>query len=719
MASVWSDRAVSYRERFGIQDDDAHLAVIIMEMIDADFGGVTFTADPTTGNRSKVLISARVGGADHVVAGTAPTEIWSVNADGLFPKPEQSIWHKGPWAPKRALLPDQARNLATLALQIARALSHDDLHQDIEWVIRDRVVYVLQARPITTVDDQWKVSKHQVDALWSNANLKDSSPHVQSPLGGDFLRVFVRHILLAPFRAAGYRPIKDAPVARLIAGRPHMNMAAMQWAYQDALGISPRELNQGIGGYQEEVDVSLIAQSEPLRRFLRRGRLLLAALIAWLVFALGKKQIIRRMDKVSDCTTDDINPVDLKQKLEKLEGYLTGTGTIFQLLNTLAGAGYSLLRAEVARLPGRDPDIWARRLIAGTGGVDSAIYSDLLVRLANAVRRFAPNASGASEISSVIEKLASSKADSEFSALFSKLLKEHGHRGVYEMEIANPRWSEDPSYLVKSIMLLVRDGIPDVREPTAPYYAAKAELRAEFSGVSHIRFLAIIGFARHSARFRENSKSLVVRGILSLRRLLGACGHGLHRAGLLATPADVYWCSWWDVSSWLDERSVMDFEPLVAHRKTALPILSAQKHGDLSRDGKSTVPCAVATGAHSANTVTGIGISPGCGSGIARRINHPDECERFQTGDVLVAPTSDPAWMPMFFRASAVVLEMGGILSHGAILARELGIPAVANIGKSAFYIADGAHITVDGDQGRVHIESNNSTIPIKSRIYQ
>ena len=104
------------------------------------------------------------------------------------------------------------------------------------------------------------------------------------------------------------------------------------------------------------------------------------------------------------------------------------------------------------------------------------------------------------------------------------------------------------------------------------------------------------------------------------------------------------------------------------------------------------------------NALTGLGVAAGRASGSARLIRHPDEGEKLLAGDVLVAPSTDPGWTPLFLRASAIVMEAGGSLCHGAIVAREYGIPAVVNIPGVMKIIKDGQSITVDGDEGKVYL---------------
>jgi pyruvate,water dikinase len=197
-------------------------------------------------------------------------------------------------------------------------------------------------------------------------------------------------------------------------------------------------------------------------------------------------------------------------------------------------------------------------------------------------------------------------------------------------------------------------------------------------------------------------KSVVVKLMGVVRAGALALGRRMAAEGVIAEPGDIFHLTWMDVEAYVAGRSgVAGLKPLVADRKTRRAANLAKEPPDLiigEAPVKKAPPPAAA-----GPVLSGTGVASGRGAGVARVILHPDEGARLQPGEVLVAPSTDPAWTPLFLRASAVVMEIGGYLSHGAIVAREYGLPAVANVPGLLQTIKDGESLIVDGDAGKVY----------------
>ncbi|MDB4895929.1 MAG: pyruvate phosphate dikinase PEP/pyruvate-binding, partial [Firmicutes bacterium] len=296
----------------------------------------------------------------------------------------------------------------------------------------------------------------------------------------------------------------------------------------------------------------------------------------------------------------------------------------------------------------------------------------------------------------------------------------------------NPRWSEDPRFVLETVRSYVVEGVPagdPLQAARAKRRAAEAEVAAalRFSPVYPLyRFL--LGKAREAMRLREGAKSALVRLVRPARLAALAIGRRLTAKRILERPEEIFFLTGDEVASLLASQwDGTGVRAIIAHRLEHRAAMEALPAPDVIMGDRAIVnlrlgvpeeglqrvmPGHAADEAAAAGTrarpdetgaLQGVAVSSGKASGAARLIRHPQEGTKLKRGEVLVAPSTDPAWTPLFLRASAVVMEVGGYLSHGAIVAREYGIPAVVNVAGAMSLFADGDMLHVDGDTGKVH----------------
>jgi phosphohistidine swiveling domain-containing protein len=215
-------------------------------------------------------------------------------------------------------------------------------------------------------------------------------------------------------------------------------------------------------------------------------------------------------------------------------------------------------------------------------------------------------------------------------------------------------------------------------------------------------FKRVLGWGRASARTRENMKSEAVRWMVAIRHALLALGGRMAEADALDRADDIFFFEYEELPA-LVEDGEEDWRRLVAERRAEHARLEKLSPPPVvigawdERSGPWT--------AHSDSRVlTGISVSAGCARGPARVFLSADTDEPVLPGEILVAPFTDPGWTPYFVPAAGIVMDMGGLLSHGSIIAREYGIPAVVNVGPATRIISTGQIIEVDGDAGEVRI---------------
>jgi rifampicin phosphotransferase len=308
-------------------------------------------------------------------------------------------------------------------------------------------------------------------------------------------------------------------------------------------------------------------------------------------------------------------------------------------------------------------------------------------------------------------------ADSPFRRALASFLDTFGHRSVYELELANPRWSEEPGYLFECIQVLLKQEII-----TVPYTIAREKRLAAEAEVAHLplKIRPLVHWfakqARRAVSHREAGKSTLVLLLQPLRGIALEVGRRMVAEHILQDRNDVFFLALPDLSAFLrGDWDGQGAQTLVHDRKMQHDAWLSETPDDVficdAQGNPTELPPTFEMKAVEAyerandRNVYGLGASPGHASGRARVIRHPNEGQRLQTGEILVAPSTDPGWTPLFLRANAIVMETGGYLSHGAIVARELGIPAVINIPGLLETIQDGQLLTVDGDKGHIILE--------------
>ncbi|MCG8352657.1 MAG: PEP-utilizing enzyme [Chloroflexales bacterium] len=293
-------------------------------------------------------------------------------------------------------------------------------------------------------------------------------------------------------------------------------------------------------------------------------------------------------------------------------------------------------------------------------------------------------------------------------------LSEHGHRCPAEAEIMLPRWAEAPEQVVELIAGYLRagDGVNPVAAETvqrAMRETAQAEIAGRLGPLRRKMFRFLLAQASNAIRQRDNSRHHLAKIDLPRRRLYAELGRRWAERGWLNTAEDIFFLLHREI-----EAVVAANDPAALHEPLQTLVVKRRKAYDfwcmvnppeaLDAEGRPLVD-PVSPGATSDDAVLqGIPASGGLARGVARLVQDPRDAARLQPGDILITRSTDPGWTPVFPLVSGLVLEMGGQLSHGAIVAREYGVPAVVNVYGALSRISDGALITVDGTQGLVYL---------------
>lgn len=720
-ASLWTPRAVAYRRHRGLDDEVVACAVVICAMVTRPgdespaAAGVVFTCDPRTGRRDLIAISAAPGLGEAVVGGNVnPEEISVSREDG-------TLCARGGRSDP-VLSDEQALGLARLAERVHWALGDGQAPQDVEWAFDGDRFWLLQARPVTRLARVTFPGAERLPVIWSNANLKEAVPGVQSTLSWSMNRRLISRIVCSPLPVVGYPVPPGIEVVRRISGRAYFDVSALQWALYDALGLLPAEFARELGGHQPMIPVPSMEPFEgPDGRRRRRARL---RFILWLwreVRGLPRRvdALRRSVRGMRDGDPSRLTCADLLARGARQWELSRDFGPRFQAANMSASVWIAELTNLLKRFAPERAQAIVSALLAGSGKVTTAEQGYRLFDLAAAARTDAEAVAYLTRRPLDPQGWRYLPAGSPFRRELGRFLEEFGHRGVYEGEIANPRWNEDPTYLLEQVRHLLESG--ETGSPREMARAARAAGEAELARLPWyvrplVRWLA--RNAREGAALREAAKSALVSMAEPGRRDFLEIGCRLVASGKLDHQTDVFHLAWAELEMYLrGEWDGTGARALVADRKARDAAWLAEEPEDvyvLDAEGRpaampgemEAVVAAPVWREGDGHVLAGIGVAAGRAGGVARVIRHPSEGHLLRDGDVLVAPSTDPGWTPLFLRASAVVTEMGGYLSHGAIVAREYGLPAVVNVPGLLRTVRSGQHLVVDGDAGTVTVVS-------------
>jgi rifampicin phosphotransferase len=745
--SLFSERAISYRLRKGVAPGRAQMAVIVQQLVAADAAGVMFTADPAGRDADTILIEAAFGLGEAVVQGKVAVDRLAVSRASqrvlrrdiglkqIQVVPGESGVSEQPLPAEKGsalVLDDEtAARLARLGLEAERFLGRP---LDIEWGLRERRLWLLQARPVTTVAPAPTTGGEKGSAtgatfedrqVWTNANTGEVLPDVVTPMTLSLLLALAEALLRRRLWAGGLR-IKIEQVWSLIAGRLYFNFNTVYALGRCIPGTKYRGVEDMFGGRQDTMlalkQIHLTQADLPRidMNYWRAAVGLPTLALQFLCYSTRHGDAAMASVRRANEDLDRLEPGRLSD--EELRTAIQAASTpellrdVKALEAILFGVSYTaFLFAACDRWFGPEGRSLAHRLLAGVGELDTAASGHDLWLLAEQAAKEPPiKAALLNErtFTAFASRLDGSAASPAFLAQWNTFMRRHGHHTRGEIEVFNPRWSECPDLVLDMVRGYVEAINAEHPSPLARQDALAAErialteecLRRLRNPLKRALFRVVVHRAQKGGRFRENLKSEAIRQFAVLRRLLLELGRRLVARGRLADQNDTFFlqieevqsASLWDPHTDLRARVAERRALYERDRKVTPPSVIVGRF-----DPDRFVPAAID---RATKEFRGVGASAGKAKGRARVILRSDTDERVQPGEILVAPFTDPGWTPYFLSAAGIVMDLGGILSHGSIVAREYGIPAVVNVGPATQIIRTGQWLEVDADQGVVKV---------------
>jgi len=725
-ASLWTDRAVAYRAANRISQREVSLAVVIQRMVPAVTAGVLFTANPVTGTRTQTVINASAGPGQAVVSGAVnPDHFVLDSASGqVLQRPQDG----GP-----ALTDAKLRELVSLGNAAQKLLAAP---QDVEWVIDGGgKAWLTQSRPITTLYPLPEEATPGPAAggqtrAYLCATLLQGLTRPITPMGLSVLGIMRNTKGPWKYASPGLRLYVDlTPVMRNKYGRRWL-LRMLPLADGRSAAVFPALL--------EDPRFSVVRSTPGSRgRTRRRGtpaaggktKPMAGISSLWTIVALfpamaravlrpeAELRRARRYQKQLETLLKLAEPATPEQRLQHAERVL-GSTVDGIIESSLPGpsAGYVMLAAARRLLRGIARP---RELEAVLRGLPHNVTTEMdleLWRLAVAVgqdpdarhmfRELRPDRLASRYRAGTLPRVAQES--------LRGFLARYGHRAVAEIDLGMPRWAEEPDHLLGMVTNYLRvqdpEQAPDRQFARAASHADERvrELVGKATARSRLRGQLValcLRRVRQLSGLRELPKFYIVLVMAEMHRQLDAIGGELAKTGSIAAAGDVFFLDF-------DELRVAlrgaDLRKLVADRRRMYDVELRRRHVPrlLLSDG-TDVEAAVAartaalSQAAAVDRLTGTPASAGTATGRARVILDPVGAH-VEPGEILVAPSTDPGWTPLFMTAGALVMEMGGVISHGAVVAREYGIPAVVGVADATTQLRDGQVVTVDGATGTV-----------------
>lgn len=732
--SLFSERAILYRIRKGVASERVQMAVIVQELVPADAAGVMFTRNPADGET--ILIEAAFGLGEVVVQGKVDPDRIAVSRSGLKVVRRETASKKlqivavgngvretslpVERATAAALDDERAVQLAEMGLKVEHLF---EAPQDIEWARRDDRLFLLQSRPITSRGNGKAWEDRQV---WSNLNIGEIAPDVVAPITWSMLQSLLEEnaAFCSVFKLLGVS-VRRAPLVGLVGGRLYFNANTAMAVLKpfSFLLDGATSLFEAVGGGSKEAyrqtraippeDLPDLGFRWPkyllswprnlvvlLNHSPRRGE-------AWLVRFKAQTDALVRVDVEAQFTPELVRCcVDIvRSPFEEVDLLYLGTQAV----------ALPLLQKAICDWLGNPDPSRAFRLFSALGGLPTAEAGLALWQLA-ALAHADPKTEAALDSEDpwiqVSGRLRLSEHGQTFLNAWDAFMTEHGHHCRGELELFNPRWRETPDYVLGVVRGYLRsmgqsDPIASQRQLASEREGLAEQYRRQLKNpLKRWIFSWALRRAQRLCVFREQMKDLGVQRIAFARRALLALGQRLHQQRILACPDDIFFLELAEIEPVASGMASFNWRERIEKRRR-----ECERNQTLTPPwfivGKFDPNAPVGAEVNADATVLqGIPASPGVVTGPARVILRADNHQQVLPGEVLVAPFTDPAWSPYFITAAGLVVEQGGILSHGSIVAREYGLPAVTSVDSATRLIRTGDVVQVDGNSGRVILQS-------------
>ena len=709
-ASLFTERAVTYRLRNGFDHRKAHMAVVVQQMVFAEAAGILFTADPVTGNRRVAAVDAGFGLGEALVCGLVNPDVFKVRDGEVVAKAiaaKQLAIHALPAGGTQqvAIDPQRQEQPALTDAQVLRLVqlgrrieAHFGRPQDIEWCLVDNGFQIVQTRPITTLFPIPETGD-QENHVYLSVGHQQMMTDPMKPLGVSVWQLTA----MAPMHEAGGRLFVDAtmrlasPASRAglldVVGRGDPLIRDALQTILDRGDFIPTLPDPGPGGPPVrgaptpiETDPAIVTE------LIGRSRTSIAALRRDIATKTGPALFDFLLEAFQEHKRVLSDPLSMQAIMAGMEatGWLNDhlrewlgeksaadTLTLSAPDNITSQMGLALL--DVADVIRPHPEV-----VAFLQGVKNEDFLDELPKLA-----------GGTEARQAIEAY----------------LDRYGMRCVGEIDITRPRWSERPTTLVPLILDNIRLFEPGAAQRRFEQGRQEAHKKRQ-DLLERLRALPdgeqkadetqqMIDRVRTFIGYREYPKYNIVSRYSVYKHALLAEAARLAQAGVLPAKEDIFYLTFQELHD--VARTNRSDDQLIQQRKDAFRSYHALTPPRVLTSDGEAIAGAYRRDDVPAGALIGLPVSAGTIEGRARIILDLAKAD-LEAGDILVTAYTDPSWSPLFAAITGLVTEVGGLMTHGAVIAREYGLPAVVGVEQATRRIRDGQRIRVHGTDGYVEL---------------
>jgi rifampicin phosphotransferase len=750
IAAVWrsgfSARILAYRRQNGLSLIPRAPAVLVQRMIVADAAGVAFSADPVSGRRGVAVVSAVFGLGTALVSGEANADTWIVDRSGKIlearlgektiahrPAPEvpegvraETLPHEA--ARKPALTEEQTREVAALARRCATQFGRP---QDIEWAIAGGRLFLLQSRPITSLAAL--PDPDGVLNIWDNSNIAESYGGITTPLTYTFARCayeevyrqFCRLMAVPKARVADNEQVFRSMIG-LVRGRVYYNL--LNWYRMLALlpgfTVNRRFMEQMMGvkeGLPDDLVRELQAASTAARIKDTLHLCVALAGLVWNHFTLPYRirEFYARLNhalRPPELPLEQSRPDELVAHYLDLEHQLLTRWDAPLVNDFFAMIFYGVLRKLVTKWCGDTDGTLQNNLLCGEGGIISAEPARRVRELAEIAakhRAFAVKLTEApfGEILHELDRVP------EFAERYRAYLDKFGDRCLDELKLESTTLHDDPTLLLRSVghlALRLNESDPAPARNVEAKLREQADTRVTEALRGHwLRasiFRWVLRHTRARVRERENLRFERTRLFGRVRRIFVALGRDFHAHGLLETPGDIFYLELEEVLGFCNgTTTTADLKGLASWRRAEFaryaqmeaPADRFETRGPVHQGNTYQRVAPAKADTVSEGELHGIGCCPGVVRGPVRVVTDPRNAI-LKPGEILVAERTDPGWIMLFASAAGLLVERGSLLSHSAIVSREMGIPSIVAVAGLTRQLKNGEWVEMNGSTGVV-----------------
>ena len=737
--SAKSDRVKQYRKNKGLSENQ-DIAVVVQQMIDAEISGVAFGADPITGDTGSKIISAVYGVGEGLVSGELNSDNYKIiNGDinKTIVKKEHAfvVNSNGEGISKinvseklisiAAMRDNQVKEVAGVLEILGTELKKP---QDIEFAYNKDELFILQTRPITTLN---KKENNDQYIIWDNSNIIESYPGVTTPLTFSFIikmydAVYRQFSMLMGVRSKEVDSNKEvfSNMLGLIQGRVYYNLLSWYRALALLPGYSLNaSFMEKMMGVKERFELKKQKSMSKGMAWFRLGITIVK--ILYNLISLPRQRVkfleivdttIRRYQKMN---FDSLSPEIVINHYKEFEKLLLTKWKAPLVNDFFAMIYFGTLEKLTKKWVKSQNQNLHNDLLCGSNDIISTEPVTRILELSSAIQKnneakefFTHNT-----IESIWEIIKENKFP-DISEKINQYLNLFGDRCVGELKLETFSYNQQPEVFIGIIKSYVEQGIvvsqsaTGIEKKLRDEASQKVNKALKWNIVKKFLFNYVLGVTRTMVSGRENLRYERTRAFGMVRVMFTSIGRQFHKSGVINNERDIFYLTQEEIFDFVKGTAVtVNLKSLInirkeefeEYKKMPLPSERIETYGTVyAGNDFNPIPKNVKLD----GDIKGIGCCPGRIRGKVRVVNNPNECNSLN-GDILVTSSTDPGWVTLFPTASAILVERGSMLSHSAIVSRELGIPCIVGVTGLLKILKTGDEVEMDGATGELKLLSN------------